>query len=146
METAMSMSMSALKSIGSVPGSHFLLLGWGTSNFSSLCQRHSVALTHVQFGHVCMSICCLLICHLGAFGLFFPHLTHEPKQNSPMFFQMGTVTSRSPSKVLLWSSFSLSLFLSLNFFLLTPSTQACGVGITGLNGRLCGSLHLFMQV
>lgn len=39
METAMSMSTSALKSIGSVPESRFLLLGWGTSNFSSLCQR-----------------------------------------------------------------------------------------------------------
>lgn len=139
METAMSMSTSALKSIGVVPGLRFLPLGWGTSNLCRLCpsvrfscEKHNMCTRAVVVSSrvVCVSFVC-----------FFPSLViQEPKQNLPMFFQMGTVASRSPSDSLPWSRF---LPLSLVPPPPTPLTQACGVGISGLNGRLCGSLRLF---
>lgn len=66
METAMSMSTSALKSIGGVPGSHFLPLGWGTSNFCSLCLRPSV-----RFSCEKHNICCQFTCRLCVFVCFF---------------------------------------------------------------------------
>lgn len=44
--------------------------------------------------------------------------------------------------LLLWPS----LLVKRLSFLVTPSTQACGVGVTGLNGGELGSLHLFTEV
>lgn len=95
-----------------------------------MCVTEHLAPVHVLFevfGFFCFVLFCMVL---------FPRLV---KQKPPMFFQMGT------SHLHFYGQISLFFF---SFFspLLTPPRQACGAGVTGLNGRLWGSELFFMQV
>lgn len=77
-------------------------------------------------------------------GMISSPVSNSGQHSNQEFLKFFLVHGDCHVSLPLWIFFSHS-HNSLSF-LLPPSTQACGVGVTGLNGGLCGSHHFFTEV
>lgn len=125
---------SALKSVGGVAGCLFLS-SWTEKELLRLC-RASFRCVHPR---VRLSARASVQEAFFGFFIFFVSLTAASRAVAE------TSSVSCPLPVVKFIIFFIYFLIGF-FFPLTPSTQACGVGITGLDGRLCGSVHFFMQV